>query len=302
MGPSGEATVAVHNTGTFARLLLWLVKAVALWLALLVAAVVAGKLLPGNVTMPPQDGPLTGLQALLLVNGAVAAALALLAQRARVGGWRLAVLIFVVLYGMQSFMMIIEGLWFNNTLRMPMLGYVVWGVRDAGVAAVVGILAATLFRRASGPAGAVPSGIFWRLLALAAIYVFLYFGAGMWAWQHDVLRHYYAHMQISFGPTVALQFARGFLWAVIALFVACRIKGSLMSRVFVMAVLFGVLTTMQLLYPNPVMPWAIRQIHLVEVGASEILFGAIAPLVLLAGASRRPLSPTSLWRLVAGQA
>jgi hypothetical protein len=166
----------------------------------------------------------------------------------------------------------------------------------------VGLVGSLVFHPAAETARAVPARIFWRIVALMTVYVFLYFGAGTWAWQHDVLRHYYAHMQISFGPTVALQFARGFLWAVIALFVACRIKGSLMSRVFVMAVLFGVLTAMQLLGPNPVMPWAIRQIHMVEIGVSEILYGAIAPLVLLAGAARRPLSNTSRWRLITGAA
>jgi hypothetical protein len=277
-------------------------KIAALWLTLIIASVAATQLGLRETPGPLQAGPLSGLQALLVVNGAIAVALALLAQRAHVVGWRLAVLIFVALYGLQSFMMIIDGLMFNDTLRMSIAAYVAWGLCDAIVAAVVGVVAALLFRRAPEAAAAVPSGIFWRLVVLTVVYVFLYFSAGAWAWQHEVLRNYYANMHVSLGPLMALQFVRGFLWAVISLFVVARIKGTLMSRALIMAVLFGVLAVAQMLYPNPVMPWAIRQIHMVEVGVSETLYGAIAAFVLLAGAARRPLANTSRWRVLTGRA
>ena len=44
--------------------------------------------------------------------------------------------------------------------------------------------------------------------------------------------------------------------------------------------------TPQLLYPNPVMPWAVRSMHMIEVGTSNLVFGALAALILLAGAQR----------------
>lgn len=281
---------------------LWTLKAAALWLTLIIASVAASQLGFRGTPVPLQAGPLSGLQALLVVNGATAVALSLLAQRAHVAGWRLAVLIFVALYGIQSFMMIIDGLWFNDTLGMSIAAYAAWGLNSAIIAAVAGVVAALLFRHAPEAVAAVPSGIFWRLVALTVVYVFLYFGAGSWAWQHEVLRNYYANMHVSFGPLLALQFVRGFLWAVISLFVVARIRGTLWSRVLVMTVLFGILTTAQLLCPNPVMPWAIRQIHMVEVGVSEALYAAIAVFVLLTGAARRPLANASRWRVLTGRA
>jgi hypothetical protein len=277
--------------GPAAKLLPWTIKAAALWLTLIIASVAVTGF--RGAPVPLQEAPLSSLQALIVVNAAIAAALTLLAQRAPMAGWRLAALIFVALYGLQSVMMIIDGLWFNDTLRMSMAAYVAWGSCDAIVAAVAGVVTALLFRRAPAAAAAVPSGIFWRLVALTVVYVFLYFSAGAWAWQHEVLRNYYANMHVSLGPLMALQFVRGFLWALISLFVVARIKGTLMSRALVMAILFGVLTVAQMLYPNPVMPWAIRQIHMVEVGVSEALYGAIAAFVLLAGAARRPMPVVS---------
>ena len=46
-------------------------------------------------------------------------------------------------------------------------------------------------------------------------------------------------------------------------------------------VAFSVLMALPLLYPNPLMPWPVRQVHLIEVGVSNFLFGVLAALIML---------------------
>jgi hypothetical protein len=281
---------------------LWALKAAALWIVLIGSGAVVTQVIGHMPTVPDRDGPLSSLQAMFAVNGAIAIALAMLAARARVKGIGLAVLLFVTLFSLQSGMMIVDGLWFNDSLQMPLEDFVAWGEQALIVSTVVGCVAALMFHPASEAAAAVPSNIFWRVVWLSAIYVFLYFAAGSFAWQSEALRAYYANMHISLGPTVALQFGRGILWAIISLFIVTRIKGSLTSRAVLMGVLFCVLTAGQLLYSNSVMPWSIRQVHLLEVGTSELIYGVVATYVLLARASRKPLAATSPWRLIVGKA
>lgn len=270
--------------------------AVAVWLgkvAVIAFVMIAGSVIlaglapPAPVATVVDTGPLSGLQAMLAINLAVSVVLCLFAARARVTGWHLAALVFVALFGLQNFMMILDGMWFNNTLKLTLLQYAGWGLQSAVIAAAAGLAALLMFRTQQPAEQRFPKRVAWRLSVLTLVYVILYFGAGTWAWQHPVLQTYYAHMQISFGPTVAFQFVRGLLWAFMALFLVTGLRGSLASRALVMATLFGVVTAIQLLYPNPIMPWDVRQVHLVEVGVSEMIYGILATVILLAGTARK---------------
>ena len=252
--------------------------------------------------VPPQDGPLSIVQSVLLVDGAIAIVLAMVAAEARVRGVGLAFLLFVALFCLQCGMMVIEALWFNNSVQMPLELMAGWVTQGLVVSAAVGATGALLFHPVPSNAAAVPSNIFWRIVWLSAIYVFLYFTAGSIAWQSEALRSYYANMHVSLGPLFALQFVRGFLWAIISLFIVTRLNGSLTRRAATMALLFGVLTAGQLLLPNAMMPWAVRHVHLIEVGTSETIYGIVATLVLLVGAARKPLSKSSAWRFITGRA
>lgn len=283
---------------------LWLGKTATLWIALIAAMVMAGLLIPVSLPMAKPDGPLTSEQALLVVNGLTAVALALLATRARVAGWRLAVVLFVAYFAISSAMMQMETLWFNDSLKLPLpvVGQLL--ANSAVVAAMVAAAGALLFHPVREDVGDVPAGLVWRVVAMALIYVVLYYGAGFFiAWQSAAVRAYYDNgVHIPLLPTIAFQIFRGTLWALIALFLVSRLKGSLGSRALIMGVLFAVLTAAQLLYPAPFFPWPVRHAHLVEVGSSEFVYGLIATFILLAGARRRPLGDSSAWRLLTGKA
>jgi len=282
---------------------LWVLKTVALWITIIVAAALAAHISGHLPPAPPHDGPLTVMQAVFVANGGIAIVLSLLAERSRVRGAELALLLFVGFFCLSVGMMMIEALFFNDSVKMPMGQLVSWGEQGVIAAAVTGIVGALLFRPAAETPAPVPAGIFWRLVWLSLIYVFLYLFAGFFiAWQSEAVRTYYAHMNVSMGPLLALQLGRGFLWALISLFIVTRIRGSLTSRAIVMALLFAVVTAIQLLYPNALMPAPVRLAHLVEVGSSEFVYGLVAAAVLMAGGARRPLSESSPWRLIAGRA
>ena len=284
------------------RLAFWMLKCAALWIVMLIASIAASRVVGHLPPVPQQDGPLSIVQGVLLVDGAIAIVLAMVASQARVRSVGLAVLLFVTLFCLQCGMMVIEALWFNNSVHMPLEQMTGWVTQALIVSAAVAATGALLFHPASGNAAAVPSNIFWRIMWLSAIYVVLYFAAGSLAWQSEALRSYYANMHVSLGSLFALQFVRGFLWAVISLFIVTSLNGSLTRRAATMALLFGVLTAGQLLLPNAMMPWSVRQVHLIEVGTSEMIYGIVATLVLMAGAARKPLSDTSAWRFITGHA
>jgi hypothetical protein len=289
--------------GTAISFLLWFPKAAALWIAVLAGTMLGGFVF--TVDLPPAiaDGPLTLQQAFLVVSGLVAVTMAAVAATARVRGWRLFVLLFAAYFLISSAMMQLETLWFNDSLKLPLKAVGQITATSAVAAVVTALAGALLFWPKASSAEPVPASLTRRVALMALIYVVLYYGAGFFiAWQSAAVRAYYSNgVNIPFVPTVLFQVVRGTLWAIIALAVVTRLKGSLMRRALVMGALFSVMTAAQLLYPTSFFPWAVRSAHLVEVGLSEFVYGIVATLVLLAGAAKRPLTD-GIWRRLAGQA
>jgi hypothetical protein len=76
---------------------------------------------------------------------------------------------------------------------------------------------------------------------------------------------------------------------------AASLTGGVWRRALLTGAAFSVLMALPLLYPNPLMPWPVRQVHLVEVGVSNFLFGIVVSLLLLWGVgSATPRLTTSL--------
>jgi hypothetical protein len=284
-------------------LLLLILKTAALWIAAIAGCVVGGIAVPVDLPPAMADGPLTSGQAMLVVNALVAVSLAAVAATARVRGRRLFVLLFAAYFLISSAMMQLETLWFNDSLKLPLIAVGQITASCAVAAVVTAFAGALMFRPSASAASPVPATLTRRIALMAAIYVVLYYSAGFFiAWQSAAVRAYYSNgVNIPFVPTVLFQVLRGTLWAIIALAVVTRLKGSLMQRALVMGLLFSVMTAAQLLYPTPFFPWAVRSAHLVEVGISEFVYGIAATLVLLAGAAKRPLT-SGIWRSLAGQA
>lgn len=81
-----------------------------------------------------------------------------------------------------------------------------------------------------------------------------------------------------------LQFARGLIWALLAILVVRMMAARWWEAGLAVSLLFTV-PTAYLLFPNPVMPDAVRVTHLVETAPYQFLFGWFAAW-LFTGAGR----------------
>jgi hypothetical protein len=266
-------------------------------LAVYVASILSSAIVVGALGISPGPHPAEGLlsagAALLLVHALTVGMVLLVVAFATVRGVALALLIFVVLFAAQTAMMQIETLAFNRSVGMPIRDVMVLTLAGAVNSASIAAVAALLFRGPSAGALAPPPQLTWRLAAAPLAYVVSYNGACFFlAWSSEAVREYYGQGEgIDQRFLVPFQIFRGLLWSLIALFVALRLKGSLLQRVAIMTLLFPLLIAPQLLYPNTYMPLAVAKAHLIEIAVSEAIWGMIAGLLLL---PRQPLAARSI--------
>ena len=272
-------------------------KLVALWIALLIGQIVSGlaivAMVHGPMPVPVADGPLSVAFAMPVIAAAFAVVLASLAANMRWTTWGKAVALFVILYTLESLLSLIEAWYFNAYVKMPMSllgGLAVGNGLKAAIAAVVGAL---LWPAREVTPGDRLTGLAWKLPLIVPIYILVYFGAGaLIAWQGAAVRTYYAQgLHINNGELALLQVLRGAIWAGVALLIVTSIRGSVWLRAALTGVAFSVFMGLVLLLPNTFMPWPVRQMHLMEICSSNLLFGIVAALILMAG--KKPASPTA---------
>jgi hypothetical protein len=254
-------------------------KALALWAALLAGSMAGGM----AATLPVAatgDGPLGIGQAFLLVNALFALVLAPIAARLTGPYLRRAAVLFLLLYLAETLLSTIESWFFGPFLHLPagLLGGL--AVINAIKSALAALVAAWLWR-SEGEAPAI-GGLAWKLPAIVFLYILLYFGAGeLIAWQSASVRLYYGQgLAIDTGRLVLLQAGRGAIWAGLAWLLARTLGGSPLAKALLTGAAFAIVMTAPLLFPNALMPWAVRQVHLVEIGVSNFLFGLLAILLL----------------------
>jgi len=268
---------------------LWAAKAVGLWLVLVIGMVVGGLLFFRGAPAITPDGPFDAGQAMLVVNGGVAVVLALLAERSRLRGFALGVTLAAALYGIETVMSLIEAVVFNNDLKMPLDS--VWKGALSGLVrdALAGVAIALMWRGQTAEVPLALRGLGWKFPVIAVLYIVCYFVAGTFiAWQSAEVRAFYANVgDISLPYLVGVQFVRGLMWAAIVLLLMRALRGGLWAKALLSGLALSLLMDLQLLYPNAVMPWPVRSVHMVEVGISNFVFGALAAAILLSGARAR---------------
>ena len=267
-------------------------KFAGLWLALLVGTAAAGMLvqivLHPAVPVAKPDGPFDVTQALLLTTAAYAAALSLYAARLRGGFISRATTLFGLFYVTGSLLSLIETLYFNRYIHLPMVVLAQTAPIGLVQALVAAPVAAALWRGVDAEAETI-SGLGWRIALIAPLYIVFYFGAGQFiAWQGAAVRAYYdqaAHIDLV--QLAGLQVGRGLIWAGLAWLSVRRLTGPAWVRALITGVAFAILMVMPLLFPNPFMPWAVRKMHFVEIATSNLLFGILAAGLLLSGLKTR---------------
>jgi hypothetical protein len=124
---------------------------------------------------------------------------------------------------------------------------------------------------------------------LAVVYIALYMLFGYYvAWQSQALRLFYsgpAELNSFFAqwgqtfmdrPEIPIfQYFRGVLWMLCLVPLFLGFSGKRGELVVLSALALGLLPTVQLAFPNPLMPATVSAYHFVEVSISTGIFGAL---------------------------
>jgi hypothetical protein len=275
-------------------------RMIALTILLFICFSVAGTVvkLPGGAQPDAQASSIAiRLLAVCLLNVVVLTHIIL---RSRWAGWRLVVTIFLVFYGVTTFMGQIETAVFVTQLppgALPRLS--VMGVLIAAPFAALSVVVLGKHKASNADHGPnarleMPASEWaWKLGVIALLYVILYFTFGYFiAWQNPEVRAYYsgadaggfvAHMATVIRDTpwlIPFQMGRGLLWTALALPVIRMMKGERLETALAVSLLLAVVMNAQLLLPNAYMPEAVRMAHLVETASSNFIFGAIVAWLL----------------------
>lgn len=265
---------------------------------------------PGTSNSDADNAAMLG--ALLVVSFLNTVVLAYPIIRSRWGGWKLIITVFLVLFGVGTVMPQMETAVFITGLPKGMLsGLFLAGSVFAAVYALMAVLVLGKWRKVlpnratEQHLAASTAGWIWRLSTIAAIYVVIYFTFGYFvAWRNPAVRSYYGgsdpgtffsqmHNVLRGSPwLIALQAARGLLWAALAIPVIRMMRGRWWEAGLAVALLFAVLMSSPLLLPNPLMPQTVRLTHLLETTSSNFIFGWFA-VWLLAGGKHSLEVPTT---------
>jgi len=207
-------------------------------------------------------------------------------------GGKLVATIFLVFYGVMTFLSQIETVvflqYFEHIVPVELTpSLFLHGLITAALFAPLVVLIHGKTRRSDeskpNPRLVMPLREWvWKLVLIAAVYVVIYVAFGAFIAQPlggEAFQEYYANLQLP-AWILPFQLIRGLIWAALAIPVVKMMKGFWWEAGFAVALLFSVLMGSLLLIPNPYMPDVIRVAHLVEIMSSNFLFGWIAVRVL----------------------
>lgn len=269
-------------------------------LAMIVSFVIAGVIAnPSTASASPsaEETAQAGM-ALLVVSIVNALLLAYPISRSRWHGLKLVGAVLLVFFGVQTFMSQIETIFFGSAFNISateMTSIVLTGFLTAVFFSFLAVLIMGKMRTPKeGESPAAPlemSAKDWvvRLVLLPLAYIVLYFLFGYFvAWQSPDVRQLYTgsiaiepfltHLANTFADDASIipfQFMRGLMWIGLALVILRMMKGGAWERAIVVGLLFGLLITTQLLFPNPYMPAPVRLAHFIETSTSTFIYGAL---------------------------
>lgn len=236
--------------------------------------------------------------ALLVVSIVNALLLAYPISRSRWHGLKLVGTILLVFFGIQTFMSQIETMFFGSAFNISsteMTSIVLTGFLTALFFSFLAVLIMGKMRKPKEEeAPAAPfemSTKDWavRLVLLPLAYIVLYFLFGYFvAWQSPDVRELYTgstaiepfltHLANTFkgdASIIPFQFVRGLIWIGLALVILRMMKGGVWEKAIVVGLLFGLLITTQLMFPNPYMPASVQLAHFIETSTSTFIYGAL---------------------------
>lgn len=267
-------------------------------IAMLIAYIASTFLIDqSEMTMSPEEASWAGV-ALFLVSAINALVLAYPIFRSRWHGLKLIGAVFLVQFGVETFLTQIESLYFNRALQIEaseMIGLVSAGAVRALIFAPLAVWFLGRMKRREQfeektPALNFPAWVL-RFAGLTVLYPIVYFLFGYYvAWQWEETRLFYSgtrdilplvtHFRGAFASDpyfIPFQLMRGALWTAFALLIVNMMNAKRWESALAVALIFaGLLSSGIGLFPNPYMPPMVRQSHFYELMSSMLLFGGVA--------------------------
>ena len=271
-----------------------ILRVVALTFVLFVLFSIASGIAMRGITPPPSAAGSTVIS-LVLVCALETIVVSYLVLRSRWAGWRLILAVFVVFYGVTTFMGQIESAVFLTQLpagmlpRLFLMGFLIAVPFSALAVIILGKRNHELEEEEPAFLPSMPASTWlWKIAVICAAYVILYFTFGYFiAWRNPAVREYYGGTDpgsffAQMGTVVRdrpwlipFQILRAMCWTAIALPVVQMLKGEWRETALALGITFAVLMNAQLLLPNPYMPEPVRMAHLVETASSNFMFGLL---------------------------
>lgn len=226
---------------------------------------------------------------LLLVALLDTALLSAAVCRLRASGWRLAGIVFLLFYGVKTFLVGIEAVYLSDVLTPALArslfvnGLVVAGVFSPVAVWALGRWAARgdeLVQKGTGPSPRSIAGWLGRLLLAGILYLILFIGGGLLVFTPlaNALDPVEAAVySAGFEAPVWLPLflvARGMLWALLALPAIRHLGRRSWVNGLLLGLVFAVLMADSLLFPGEIAP-AMRAAHVVELFVENLLYGLV---------------------------
>ena len=288
-------------------------RVIALTIILFVCYAVAGGVVgqQGNTQESESSSAALTLLAVCFLQTIVLSHLIL---RSRWTGWRLAAAVFVVFYGVTTFMAQIESMVFLTRLppglipRLFLMGALIAAPFSILAVLILGKRKAAIADGEPTPRLDMPASEWaWKLAIIALVYLILYFTFGYFiAWRNPAVLEYYrgidegsffAHMAADVRDKpwlIPFQILRAMLWVALALTVIRMLKRPWPETALSIGLLFSVVMNSLLLLPNPYMPEPVRMAHLVETASSNFIFGVLIGWLLTPREEPTSISQTTI--------
>ena len=244
------------------------------------------------------------MAALPVVSLIMTLMLAYLALRSRWHGWKLAGALFIISYGLYTFLGELELFAFPAvSARMP--ESMIRGMPIVGLILTIPFSLLTVWVLGKTRPGAAdsqsnphlqmsPTEWIWKVAAGAILYVIVYFTFGYYvAWRTSGLPEFYggtdpgtllgqlSNVMRDTPWLFPFQIFRGLIWTGIGCIIIRMHKGNALETILATGLTFDVLMNASLLFPNQFLPPVVAQAHAIELISSNLLYGILLAMLLL---------------------
>ena len=272
-----------------------IVGTIALYIIWIVSMTLSESIIPSGLKTPDAPEALSAAM-LFIVCFLHVLVLYIFARNSRWHGIRLSLTVFFLVFIIQFFLSIIEAIWFNNSLNLPVSGQKFLLLSGFLMSIVFSPLFIWISGKMKSKGEKEIPGIDWfELLSMESgikitiliviVYPMLYNLAGYFiAWQFESVRLFYTESRDiePFGTMLIenirsglyfFQIPRGLIWVLLALPVYYSIQGSYVRKGIIIGLVFATLMNAQHLLPNPYFPSEVSFAHFIETYLSNFIWG-----------------------------